>query len=35
MKICVYGAASDVIDKSFLEAGEELGREIAIEIPEI
>jgi len=27
--ICVYGAASDVIDKSFIEAGEELGREMA------
>lgn len=28
MKICVYGAASSEIDKSFLEAGEELGRQI-------
>ena len=29
MKICVYGAASSEIDKSFVEAGEELGRKIA------
>lgn len=29
MKICVYGAASDVIDKSFIEVGEKLGREMA------
>ncbi len=29
MKICVYGAASEVIDKSFIVAGEELGREMA------
>ncbi len=28
MNICVYGAASSLIDKSFIEAGEELGREI-------
>lgn len=28
MKICVYGAASSEIDKSFIEAGEELGRKI-------
>ena len=28
MKICVYGAASSEIDKSFLEAGEELGRKM-------
>ena len=28
MKICVYGAASSEIDKSFLEAGEELGRQM-------
>lgn len=26
MRICVYGAASSEIDKSFVEAGEELGR---------
>ena len=29
MKICVYGAASRLIDKSYIEAGEELGRRIA------
>ena len=29
MKICVYGAASSEIDKSFLEAGKELGRQMA------
>ncbi len=29
MNICVYGAASSLIDKSFVEAGEELGRKIA------
>lgn len=29
MKICVYGAASSLIDKSFIEAGEELGRKMA------
>ena len=29
MKICVYGAASSLIDKSFVEAGEELGRKMA------
>lgn len=29
MKICVYGAASSEIDKSFVEAGEELGRKMA------
>ena len=29
MKICVYGAASSEIDKSFIEAGEELGRTMA------
>ena len=28
MKICVYGAASNEIDKSFLTAGEKLGREM-------
>ena len=28
MKICVYGAASNEIDKSFLTAGENLGREM-------
>lgn len=29
MKICVYGAASSLIDKVFIEAGEELGRKMA------
>ena len=29
MKICVYGAASSLIEKSFIEAGKELGRKIA------
>ena len=29
MKICVYGAASSLIDKSFIEAGEDLGRKMA------
>lgn len=29
MRICVYGAASSEIDKSFVEAGEELGRKMA------
>ena len=29
MKICVYGAASSLIDKVFVEAGEELGRQMA------
>lgn len=28
MKICVYGAASSLIDKDFVEAGEELGRKM-------
>ena len=28
MRICLYGAASSEIDKSFIEAGEELGRKI-------
>ena len=28
MKICVYGAASSLIDKVFVEAGEELGRKM-------
>ena len=28
MKICVYGAASSEIDRSFVEAGEELGRQM-------
>ena len=28
MKICVYGAASSEIEKSFIEAGEELGRKM-------
>ena len=29
MNICVYGAASSLIDESFIKAGEELGRKIA------
>ncbi len=29
MNICVYGASSDAIDKRYIEAGEELGREMA------
>lgn len=29
MNICVYGAASEAIDKSFINAGEELGEKIA------
>ena len=29
MKICVYGASSSTIDKSFIDAGEALGRTIA------
>lgn len=29
MNICVYGAASPTIDKSFIDAGEELGYEMA------
>ncbi len=29
MRICVYGAASDEIDKSYIEAGEALGIEMA------
>lgn len=29
MKICVYGAASNEIDKSFIDAGENLGRALA------
>lgn len=29
MKICIYGASSNAIDKSFLEAGEQLGKAIA------
>jgi len=28
MKICVYGAASSLIDESFIKAGEELGRKM-------
>ena len=28
MNICVYGAASNEIDKSYIEAGEALGREM-------
>lgn len=29
MKICVYGAASSLIDNNFIEAGEDLGRKMA------
>lgn len=29
MKICIYGASSNAIDKSFLDAGEQLGKAIA------
>lgn len=29
MKICIYGASSNAIDKSFLDAGENLGKTIA------
>ena len=29
MKICFYGASSNIIDKSFIDAGEQLGKEIA------
>ena len=29
MNICVYGASSTTIDKSFIEAGELLGEEMA------
>jgi len=29
MKICVYGAASSLIDESFIKEGEELGRKMA------
>jgi len=29
MNICVYGAASSLIDNSYIEAGKELGRELA------
>ena len=29
MNICVYGAASSLIDKSFTDEGEKLGKEIA------
>ena len=29
MRICIYGAASSEIDKSFVNAGEELGRKMA------
>ena len=29
MKICVYGAASSLIDKSYTDAGKELGRKMA------
>ena len=29
MKLCIYGASSNAIDKSFLDAGEQLGKTIA------
>lgn len=29
MKLCIYGASSNAIDKSFLDAGEQLGQSIA------
>ena len=29
MKICIYGASSNAIDKSFIQAGENLGAAIA------
>lgn len=29
MKICIYGAASSLIDEKFIKVGEELGREMA------
>lgn len=29
MKICIYGASSNAIDKAFIDAGEKLGAEIA------
>lgn len=29
MKLCVYGASSDRIDRTYLDAGGELGRELA------
>lgn len=29
MKVCIYGASSNVIDKTFLDAGEELGSALA------
>ncbi len=29
MNLCVYGAASDLIDKSFIDAGEKLGAQMA------
>lgn len=29
MKLCVYGASSSAIDKSFIQAGEQLGRRMA------
>lgn len=30
MKICVYGAASSLIDNHYIEAGIELGKELAL-----
>ena len=32
MKICVYGAASSLIDNHYIEAGIELGKELADKI---
>ena len=29
MNICIYGASSDLIDKKYISAGEELGRLMA------
>ena len=29
MRICVYGAASSLIDENFIKSGEELGRQMA------
>ena len=29
MNICIYGSANDTIDKTFIEAGEQLGEEMA------
>lgn len=29
MKVCIYGASSDIIDREYIKAGEELGRMLA------